>query len=641
MKKNYIKMNSKKTGEKFVDTVTGFFSGLSLIKPVAQAEENLEKQGVVERVKGGFTSLTGMFQNKSFARRMSALGLAGIMAFTGAGCSANSTESTTSSIVEEAAEEPLIPEDSLFRRLLNKSESTTQKEVLGSVGEFLADYNIRFADPIEDTVTLINTKTNKEETLTIRPALTWDEVMSLTLVYNNFSKNELKEILNGGEVDSYTLNNAYKVATLQLMGAHVLETRENQVNIDMILHSKEAKEFYNKYHEIFLRAKETTGEDRLNAVKEFYDELYKDFPITEEIRTRGISHSDPRASIEPYKFSIIPMISASEIMFQNLEVDYTLTQQAIDYMNDIGACNIAEDILEKAELISLTTTANDKYADYAAVRAAMITFLMEENAYVIDDDHRELSFLPAFQEIVNGFLLKPYTYTITSTYTVTDYYTETEETRTSDRDEAVAAAGEDAVREAEEKAQAEIDKENEAAKDAAEKEADEKAEEIQQEENQKREDLEEQVKENEEQYQENINNANNTINNGGTVNENDLGNGTNFDSNHSDSNGNLDSSVKDITTDGSGAASSSDPLPDPNAEEYSTASYSAESYSYSQPAATESAKSSSSESTTSQSPIYEYEEPYTFTSEEEIDLYIESLAAQTTSQETNSYGYRL
>lgn len=622
----------KMTGAK---TEKSYLSGLSLVNKIKSDEENI---GLVGRIVQGFESLT---KERTIAKRITAIGLAAAMTFSMAGCTSKQDKEelipeTSIALNEEG--EPIIPEDSLFSKLLNKSESEKQQEVLGAVGNFLADYNIRFADPIKDTVTLEHSETKEQKTITIRPALTWDEVMAMSLVYNNFSKNELIEILNGGEIDAYTLNNAYKMSTLQLMGAHVLETRENPVNLDMILHSEEAKDFYEKYHEIFLKAKESTGEERLNAVKEFYDELYKDFPITEEVRTEGIAHSDARASIQPYKFSIIPMVAASEIMFQNLEVDHTLTQQAIDYLNDIGGCNIAEDILEKAELIALTTTSNDKYADYEQVRAAMITFLTENNAYVIDDDHRDLSDLPAFQEIVNGFLLEPYTYTIVSTYTVTEYYTVRDVTETDDRDKAVELAGEDAVKDAEEKAQAELDKENEKAKEDAEKDADEKANETQKEEDKKKEDLQDRVDESDQDLQDRIDNANEEINNGGTVNEDDLGHGTDFDDEHSNSNGDLDESVKDITTDGSGAVDSSTPLPDPNAESYSTTSYAFSSASQS----SSSYRVQESAPAETEAPIYEYEEPYTFTSEEEVDLYVESLAASTYNTTNNeSRGHRL
>ena len=73
---------------------------------------------------------------------------------------------------------------------------------------------------------------------------------------------------------------------------------------------------------------------------------------------------------------------------------------------------------------------------------------------------------------------------------------------------------------------------------------------------------------NNQNLKDNIDAANENINNGGTVNEGDLGHGARFDNDHSNSNGDLNDSVKDITTNGSGAVDSNTPLPDPNAMAY-------------------------------------------------------------------------
>lgn len=616
-----------------------FFSGLSLVDKIKKAEESILSSKIVKKIKKGYKSLTQKFKKSKLAQKLAIYGLVGAMTIgTGVGCSSAkksaSNDTISTSISQETNDEDLIPKDSEFNVILNASKSETQKEVLSSVGNFLADYNMRFAAPIADTVKLINSETNEEKNITIKPALTWDEAMAMSLVYNDFSKAELLEILNGSDINANKLNNAYKMAMLQLMGAHVLETSENPVKVDMLLQNKEAQQFYEKYHKMFLKCKETTGDERLEAVKKFYEEVNKDFPITAEIREDGIMHSDPRESIESYKFSVVPMISAAEIMFQNLDVDYTLTQEEVDYLNDIGACQIAEDILERASYVSLAALVNPDNADYDAVKDAMITFLKNKDAYVIDDIHRDLSKLPLFQEIVNGFILEPYTYTYTTTYTVTQKYTVTETTTTDDRDEAVDLAGEEAVSDAEQKAQEELDRENQEAKEEAEKEADKKAEEIQEEEDKKKEDLQDKVDEDNKNYQEKIDDANEKIDNGGSVNEDDLGNGTNFDNDHSDSNGNLDDSVKDITTDGSGAVDSSTPLPDPNIETATAYAFTIEPI-YEEPKKNEPVQQEPKE-------VYEYEEDsYAFSNDAEIDAYIEFQAAYSDIGAQEAYQYHL
>lgn len=582
------------------------------------------------RVIKGYESIMTKFKKSKLARNIVIFGLVGTLGL-GIGLRLNKknqnvpSNTTTFTTEDENNNSSLIAKDSLFNRILNSSKSKKQKTMMSNLGRFLGDFNIRFAEPIAENVVLVD-ENGREEEITVKPALSWEEALSMSLVYNNFSKSDLTEILNGANLDSNKLINAYKNGMLQLMGAHILETQDNQVNIDILLQSKQAKQFYNKYHKMFLECKTTTGEERLAAVQKFYDEVYKDFPISSKVREEGISHSEPRNSIESYKFSVVPMIAAAEMLYQNLEIDRTLSQDAIDYLNDIGACNIAEDILEKAEYTLASTTANDDYASYGKLRASLIAYLEERDAYVIDDEHRDLSRLESFQEIVNGFILEPYTYTIVWTYTVTSSYTVTEKTVTSDRDTAVDMAGEEAVAAAEDAAQQEMDKQNEQNRQEAERRADEKAAEMQREEDKRRQENQEIADRNNQNLQDNIGAANENINNGGTVNEGDLGHGARFDNDHSNSNGDLNNSVKDITTNGSGAVDSNTPLPDPNAMAYRSAALPKAVVTTADDDDEFDALLKSIMDDESIDYVYEYEEPGTFTSMEEIDAYIESLS---------------
>ena len=102
---------------------------------------------------------------------------------------------------------------------------------------------------------------------------------------------------------------------------------------------------------MFLRCKETTGQDQIDAVNAFYQELHNDFPINADQREVGISHAETRDDIEAYKLSVTPMVAAAEMMFQNLDIDHTLSDQAIAYFNDLGLCNFAQGSFDKAETI--------------------------------------------------------------------------------------------------------------------------------------------------------------------------------------------------------------------------------------------------------------------------------------------------
>ena len=525
------------------------------------------------------------------------------------GCSNAKTEKgpeatpTTINETQEINTDDLIKEVTSFAGMLKLSKSDVQKIFMNNISESLDNFNIKFA----------NAYVEKDKN--IKAALSWDEVISLALVYNDYNKDQLIQIFNGADLNTTKLEDAYKTGVLQLMGAHVIETRENKVDMSSLLESQEAKDFYEKYHELFLKCKEATGQEQINRVNEFYQELYKDFPITEKVREEGIAHSDSRNSIETYKFSIIPMVSAAEMLYQNLAIDKTLQDKAVAYLNDIGVCNRANDVIEKAALVNLSASKNNDYIDYNILKQAKITELIDEDAYVVDDAHRDLSELDSFKNKVNV----SFTYTngtFTGEYTTTTKYrTETTSTTTTNRSQAVSSTSENKVAAAERQASSRLDAENAQARREAEKAADAEAKRQQEQADAERRQQEEKIAQDEKDLQDKINQANKDINNGQTVNEDDFGDhNVDFDNDHSDNKGNLNDSVKDVTTDGTGDKTN-EPLPDPNADD----------------------KGNSNSS--SDQPIYEYEEPYTMTNEEKAAAIVEAMANAQTEEQAKVYTY--
>ena len=525
------------------------------------------------------------------------------------GCSNAKTEKgpeatpTTINETQEINTDDLIKEVTSFAGMLKLSKSAVQKAFMNNISESLDNFNIKFA----------NAYVEKDKN--IKAALSWDEVISLALVYNDYNKDQLIQIFNGADLNTTKLEDAYKTGALQLMGAHVIETRENKVDMSSLLESQEAKDFYEKYHELFLKCKEATGQEQINRVNEFYQELYKDFPITEKVREEGIAHSDSRNSIETYKFSIIPMVSAAEMLYQNLAIDKTLQDKAVAYLNDIGVCNRANDVIEKAALVNLSASKNNDYIDYNILKQAKITELIDEDAYVVDDAHRDLSELDSFKNKVNiSFTYTNGTFTGEYTTTTTKYRTETTST-TTNRSQAVSSTSENKVAVAERQASSRLDAENAQARREAEKAADAEAKRQQEQADAERRQQEEKIAQDEKDLQDKINQANKDINNGQTVNEDDFGDhNVDFDNNHSDNKGNLNDSVKDVTTDGTGDKTN-EPLPDPNADD----------------------KGNSNSS--SDQPIYEYEEPYTMTNEEKAAAIVEAMANAQTEEKAKVYTF--
>lgn len=555
-----------------------------------------------------------------------------------------------------------------YEQLQSVTSNVTQKESMNSLYNTITSFNGDFAS------------SHIEQGKDIRAALKYDEVIALQTAYNDYSKDELKAIFNGADIKSRDLVNAYKDATLQLMGAYIIETPECPVNMSYLLEIDEAKNYYNKMHQMFMNANNATGQDKIDKVNAFYNQIRSDFPISEEERTEGISHSDSRNSLESYKLSVVPMVAAGEIMWQNLDVDMTLDDTSIDWLNDIGLCNYAEETFDRIETITLTSDEDIYNPTYDQYKTAIEKYLAEKGLAVIDDEHRELSKLDAFQKKVNYNFessMSSFTYSSGTAYSTSSYQTSTSHTETSTTyrtEETRESVSADQVPQAErEKLENQINsdiaKENEQAKAEAEKKAEETREQIQASEDENAKKVNEEVKEDEKKLQEDISNANEKIDKNNSddnkstdtpVNEKDFDGNVDFDNNHSDNAGNLDDSVKDITTDGTGADKE---LPDPN----KTGAEFDKQAETSQAQVTDTATSTNTSSTTEQTheshesvednstynsnnEIYEYDEvieeeiqptqnnnTQTTTYEEAVDNYIESQANQTPDEESYQY----
>ena len=516
---------------------------------------------------------------------------------------------TSSKTTEELVDDNNDYYDSYtYEELLEVTNNKAQKAEMQRVHDALYGYNIDFAENY------------LEEGKDIRAALSFQEVVALSQAYNDFTPEEIKAIFNGKSITAAELDSSYKTATLQLMGAHVIENSEHPVDMSGLIVSEEGKAFYNKYHKLFLEAKEATGDDKIAKVEAFYNEVRKDFPIDPDTREIGISHSSSHQVVESYKLAITPMVAAGEIMWQNLDIDKTLqggvnafffgdvnvnelskeelveiilngnvgvAKGEIDYFNDLGLCNQAEDKFEIIQQITMNSVGNSDKTNprYDQYENAMIKDLTNKDAYVIDDAHRELSELDRFQDEVNWhFELDEYGYYTGSVYYTTETHTRTrtwKKTKTTKKT-VVTRTEKEITDDAKKEVDKETEKENKKAEEEGKKQATENQEKMQEEEDKKAEEIKEEVKKDEEDMQEKIDDANDKINenqkiteeNEGKpadeqkptdpVNESDFGDhNVVFDDEHKDDQGNLNPSVENITTDDTDVKTEAD-LPDPN-----------------------------------------------------------------------------
>ena len=280
-----------------------------------------------------------------------------------------------------------------FDEYLEGSSSIRQKEVVSMMSNYTDYFNIDFAN------------TYLEEGKNVKASLNWEyEIPALTIAYNDFSKDEIKEIFNGAEFNAQQLDASYKNATLQLFGAYVISDREKPVAIYDLIESQEGKIFVQNFEDKFYNILEAKNkEEKLERVKEFYQELYKCYPISKDIREVGISHANANDMIdEPYKLAVIPMVIALEVMCQNLDKDFTLPDDIIEYFNDLGLCNYAYSKFEKVASVLYCADSKESYRCFIMLTEKKIGELTELNAYVFDDEQRELTKLDKFQERVNN-----------------------------------------------------------------------------------------------------------------------------------------------------------------------------------------------------------------------------------------------
>ena len=418
--------------------------------------------------------------------------------------------------------------------------SQTQRTEMTKVGQLLDYFNRRFAN------------NHKENDKDIKAALTWDEAIALNITYNNHTQHDITEIFNGcGEIENLNeldnLSESYKKALSQLTKAYVIEEKNASIGLDNLINEPTGKAFYTKYHNMFMKCKNSKGQEQINNVNNFYKQLIIDFKIDNNVPIN--------TNIESYKLSVIPMISASEILFQNLETDNTMSDSVIKYFNDLNLCNIAIQKLEECKTTVTLEPTNNYYLHYKLFKEQKIEELNNENAYFKSDEQRDLSKLTLFNNIISGYNSinpnqKQEAYLDNSNST----YTESKTTETTNRDVAINTVGEGKVNQAEQVVNNTINAQNEIEKQKQEQVAEEKRQELQREEDKKKENLDEEVYEENKELAEKIDNLNNEHNKDKDVAEKDFGatedgkNIVDINKEYIDNNGNIDDTIKDITT---------------------------------------------------------------------------------------------
>ena len=147
-----------------------------------------------------------------------------------------------------------------FYDLLEMSNNINQVNFMRNMSTYLVIYNDSFAKQHKDNG--------------IKPALKWDEVVSLKLAYNNYNKSVLNDIFIGTELSTDTLINNYKGAVEQLREAFVLEEKQSLISLDYLIDDYDLKKEYNNIHYKYLNLKENDFSNK-KKINKLYKEVYE------------------------------------------------------------------------------------------------------------------------------------------------------------------------------------------------------------------------------------------------------------------------------------------------------------------------------------------------------------------------------
>ena len=286
----------------------------------------------------------------------------------------------TSDQVATLVEDGKISNDDLsglsYEQLLYITTDKTQQTAMQKISNFMDKYNIDFADKCLDA-----------NNVNIRTSLTWDEVNALNLAYNDYTQDQVKAIFNDAE--SMDFANAYKEGYLQLLGAYVLSTNKNPVQLSQLIDSAEGKEFVNKYESSYYEAKNLTGDAKVNSANIFLQKVIDDFSV----------NATDKKDIESYKLAVAPIVGAAVSIFQDLEVNQTNLEKVTTYFNNLGLFDQAEENLNMAK--ALTGEEEAENPTYQQFKDEKIKEQQTANVYYVNDKKRDLSQLESFKSLVD------------------------------------------------------------------------------------------------------------------------------------------------------------------------------------------------------------------------------------------------
>lgn len=453
-----------------------------------------------------------------------------------------------------------------YSQLIDKTSNINQAHAMTSVGNFLDSYNVKFANNYI------------ENGKNIKAALNWDETMSIKLALNNYSNNQISNIFNGvvnGESLNKQYSNAFESSMKQLTMAYVLEDFNNQISLDTLIDDQKGKAFYNQYNELFIKCKNSSGNARKVYLEQLSNKIKADFSVDQNNVQLSTTNMDP------YKLSIMPMLTASQVIFSNDEFDHSILD-AVSLKFSQELKNTIDNKYTQYDSAILLNNSYDSFnPEYYDFKDQKEKELLESNNYNTDNNSRNLSKLDRYNKIIGTYNKEEKakkndiqvmtnnnaeTKSHNNSQNKTKEYKDTEKVENNSQEKELSQETQNTT-EQEINKETEIPNQTEESKqepteqetttiseeqlqkerESAEQEANEKASEMQDEEESKRDEIESEISSEEESVSKEFDSINDSIDQEETVNSKDLEDSDIIiDDEYLDENGNISDSVKDI-----------------------------------------------------------------------------------------------
>lgn len=214
--------------------------------------------------------------------------------------------------------------------------------------------------------------------------LRWDEVVAEYLAYNNLSQKAINNIFDTYKFDAHKFVKAYKSGFEQEVLSCVVQTNASEKAA--LIKNNKGKDFYNKYESMLLdynNAKD--GKQKVKYAEKFYKQLHKDFD--DDFTQYYVS------DIAKYKLSIMPMIKAMNKMTSKLELNNELTAYEKDCFDRLSDSSVIETKFKNIEkkltayqIANKSLGDNDDEISYAQLKKRYINELKDDDAYNVADN---------------------------------------------------------------------------------------------------------------------------------------------------------------------------------------------------------------------------------------------------------------